>query len=52
MKVPESWLRSMVNPDIGTQQLADVLTMAGLEVEEQVLYRLNRVLLPYSDWPM
>ena len=34
MKVPESWLRSMVNPDIGTQQLADVLTMAGLEVED------------------
>ena len=34
MKVPESWLRSMVNPEIGTQQLADVLTMAGLEVED------------------
>jgi len=34
MRVPESWLRSMVNPDISTQELADVLTMAGLEVEE------------------
>ncbi|CAH0355117.1 phenylalanine--tRNA ligase subunit beta [Aquabacterium sp. CECT 9606] len=35
MQFPESWLRSFCNPDLNTQQLADLLTMAGLEVEEQ-----------------
>ena len=34
MQFPESWLREFCNPDISTQQLADTLTMAGLEVEE------------------
>ena len=34
MQFPESWLRSFCNPDLDTQQLADLLTMAGLEVEE------------------
>lgn len=34
MKFPESWLRSFCNPDWTTEQLADRLTMAGLEVEE------------------
>ncbi|MFT3856615.1 MAG: phenylalanine--tRNA ligase subunit beta [Aquabacterium sp.] len=34
MQFPESWLRSFCNPDLSTQQLADLLTMAGLEVEE------------------
>ena len=34
MRVPENWLRSMVNPPMATQALADTLTMAGLEVEE------------------
>lgn len=34
MQFPESWLREFCNPTIGTQQLADILTMAGLEVEE------------------
>lgn len=34
MRVPENWLRSMVNPAMATQALADTLTMAGLEVEE------------------
>ncbi|MGE5453525.1 MAG: phenylalanine--tRNA ligase subunit beta [Acidobacteriota bacterium] len=34
MQFPESWLRSFCNPDLNTQQLADLLTMAGLEVEE------------------
>ena len=34
MQFPESWLREFCNPPIGTQELADVLTMAGLEVEE------------------
>jgi phenylalanyl-tRNA synthetase beta chain len=34
MQFPESWLRSFCNPDLDTQQLANLLTMAGLEVEE------------------
>jgi phenylalanyl-tRNA synthetase beta chain len=34
MKFPESWLREFCNPSLSTQQLADTLTMAGLEVEE------------------
>jgi hypothetical protein len=34
MQFPESWLREFCNPPISTQQLADTLTMAGLEVEE------------------
>src|SRR5690606_9553407 len=34
MQFPESWLRSFCNPDLNTQALADLLTMAGLEVEE------------------
>jgi phenylalanyl-tRNA synthetase beta chain len=34
MQFPESWLREFCDPAINTQQLADVLTMAGLEVEE------------------
>lgn len=34
MQFPESWLRTFCNPTLTTQQLADTLTMAGLEVEE------------------
>jgi phenylalanyl-tRNA synthetase beta chain len=34
MQFPESWLREFCNPPINTQQLADTLTMAGLEVED------------------
>lgn len=34
MQFPESWLRSLVNPPIATDELAHRLTMAGLEVEE------------------
>lgn len=34
MQFPESWLREFCNPPIGTQALADTLTMAGLEVED------------------
>ena len=34
MRVPENWRRSMVNPPMATQALADTLTMAGLDVEE------------------
>lgn len=33
MQFSEQWLRSFVNPALTRQQLADVLTMAGLEVE-------------------
>ena len=34
MQFPESWLREFCNPRLTTAQLADTLTMAGLEVEE------------------
>lgn len=34
MQFPESWLRLFCNPPLSSQQLADTLTMAGLEVEE------------------
>jgi len=43
MQFPESWLREFCNPPITTQQLADTLTMAGLEVEE-----LQTVAPPFS----
>lgn len=43
MQFPESWLRSMVNPSIGTDELAHQLTMAGLEVEE-----INPVAPPFT----
>jgi phenylalanyl-tRNA synthetase beta chain len=33
MQFPESWLRSMVDPALSTQELARLLTMAGFEVE-------------------
>ena len=33
MKISEKWLREWVNPAINTQQLADQITMAGLEVD-------------------
>ena len=35
MQFPESWLREFCNPPITTAQLAETLTMGGLEVEEQ-----------------
>jgi len=34
MQFPESWLREFCNPALTTQELAETLTMAGLEVEE------------------
>ncbi|MEO9148063.1 MAG: phenylalanine--tRNA ligase subunit beta [Burkholderiaceae bacterium] len=34
MQFPESWLRAFCNPPLSTEQLADVLTMGGLEVEQ------------------
>ena len=33
MNVPESWLRKLCNPPLPGRELADRLTMAGLEVE-------------------
>ena len=33
MKIPESWLRSFCNPAIPGRELAERLTMAGIEVE-------------------
>ncbi len=43
MQFPESWLRAFCNPPLTSQQLADTLTMAGLEVEE-----LHPVAPPFS----
>src|SRR3954471_10775341 len=34
MQFPESWLRAFCNPQLTTKQIADVLTMGGLEVED------------------
>ncbi len=34
MQFPESWLREFCNPPLSTAQLADTLTMGGLEVED------------------
>jgi phenylalanyl-tRNA synthetase beta chain len=34
MQFPESWLREFCDPALNTQELADLLTMAGLEVED------------------
>src|SRR3954468_4911977 len=33
VNIPESWLRTFCNPSISGGELADKLTMAGLEVE-------------------
>ncbi|MGE5490733.1 MAG: phenylalanine--tRNA ligase subunit beta, partial [Actinomycetota bacterium] len=34
MKFSESWLRTLVNPQLSSEELSHLLTMAGLEVEE------------------
>lgn len=34
MKFSENWLRSLINPPFDSKRLAEVLTMAGLEVED------------------
>lgn len=36
MKFSESWLRTLVNPSLTSEELSHLLTMAGLEVEEMV----------------
>ena len=33
MKISENWLRTWVNPDISTDKLVEIMTMAGLEVD-------------------
>ncbi len=33
MEFSENWLRSLVNPNITSEELSEILTMAGLEVE-------------------
>lgn len=38
MLFPESWLRQWANPDLTSEQLADKLTMAGLEIEDAEPY--------------
>ncbi|MDP1902048.1 MAG: phenylalanine--tRNA ligase subunit beta [Rubrivivax sp.] len=43
MQFPESWLREFCNPPLTTQQLSDLLTMSGMEVEE-----LRPVAPPFS----
>jgi phenylalanyl-tRNA synthetase beta chain len=43
MQFPESWLREFCNPPLSTHELAETLTMAGLEVEE-----LKPVAPPFS----
>jgi phenylalanyl-tRNA synthetase beta chain len=43
MQFPESWLREFCDPPLSTQALADLLTMAGLEVES-----LRQVAPPFS----
>jgi phenylalanyl-tRNA synthetase beta chain len=58
MRFSESWLRSHVNPPCSTEELAESLTMAGLEVEEirpfappfdQVVVGLVRAVAPHPD---
>ena len=44
MQFPESWLREFCNPPLSTEQIAETLTMAGLEVEE-----LKPVAPPFSN---
>src|SRR5437763_14386703 len=34
MQFPESWLREFCNPPLAAQQIAETLTMGGLEVED------------------
>ncbi len=43
MQFPESWLREFCNPPLSTAELAETLTMAGLEVED-----LTPVAPPFS----
>lgn len=44
MKFSESWLRTLVDPKLSSDELSHLLTMAGLEVEE-----LDPVAPPFND---
>ena len=44
MDISEQWLRSYADPPIDGEELADRLTMAGLEVEER------RPVAPPFEW--
>jgi phenylalanyl-tRNA synthetase beta chain len=44
MQFPESWLREFCNPPLATEQLAELLTLSGMEVEE-----LRPVAPPFSS---
>ena len=35
MKISEQWLRQWVNPNNSSEQLAEQLTMAGLEIDDR-----------------
>jgi phenylalanyl-tRNA synthetase beta chain len=43
MQFPESWLREFCDPPLSTEQLAELLTMSGMEVED-----LRAVAPPFS----
>ena len=43
MKFSEHWLRTLVDPPIDSAELAHRLTMAGFEVEEQIVVIVARV---------
>jgi phenylalanyl-tRNA synthetase beta chain len=47
MKFSENWLRSWINPELSSHELAHALTMAGLEVEalESVVPTFNNVVV-------
>ncbi|HEX6136141.1 MAG TPA: phenylalanine--tRNA ligase subunit beta, partial [Casimicrobiaceae bacterium] len=44
MKFSERWLRTLVDPPLGTAALCDALTMAGLEVED-----VSRAAPPFTN---
>lgn len=44
MKLSEQWLRSWVNPEVTSEELAEQLTMAGLEVDD-----LSPVAAPFNN---
>ena len=44
MQFPESWLREFCSPPVSTERLAEILTMAGLEVEQ-----IQPVAPPFSN---
>jgi phenylalanyl-tRNA synthetase beta chain len=49
MKFSESWLRTLVNPKLSSEELSHLLTMAGLEVEglEAVAPQFNDVVVAH-----